>query len=148
MTFGDRTPARWSRRQSASAIVAVLTLVAAVLGCAALRVEMAGDASQPGMVASAAELASGPARLNHEPVPARRLGIGSTVNDDLAFKSPGLKRDRATAFAFSTPRSSDSLVAPTAGVIGWQQRVDTPPRPPTPVPAGHNLRIQFCVARC
>ncbi len=57
---------------------------------------MAGDASQPGMVASAAELASGPARLNHEPVPARRLGIGSTVNDDLAFKSPGLKRDRAT----------------------------------------------------
>lgn len=37
-----------------------------------------------------------------------------------------------------------------AAIAAWAAlvRVDTPPRPPTPVPAGHNLRIQFCVARC
>lgn len=138
---------RWSGRQSALAIVAALALVAAVLGCGALRAEMAASAAPPEAASSVSPI-SNPLNSDHESVPVRRLGVGSTVNDDKAFKSAAVKRDRGSTFALSTPRQSGSSAPPTLGIIWSQQRVDTPARPPASGPAGHNILIQFCVARC
>ncbi|WP_237394471.1 hypothetical protein [Mycobacterium intracellulare] len=130
------------------AIVAALALVAAVLGCGALRAEMAANASPPEAAASSVSPLSNPVHSDHESVPVRRLGVGSTVNDDKAFKSVALKRDRGSTFALSTPRQSGSSAPPTLGIIWSQQRVDAPARAPASSPAGHNILIQFCVARC
>jgi hypothetical protein len=130
------------------AIVAALALVAAVLGCGALRAEMAANALQPEVVVSSASPLSNPMHPDHESVPVRRLGVGSTVNDDKAFKSAGLKRDRGSTLALSTPRQSDSSVPPTVGIIWSQRRIDTPARAPASSPVGHNILIHFCVARC
>lgn len=137
----------WPRRQPALAIVAALALVAAVVGCGALRAEMAADASPPEVAASVSPI-SNPMHPDHESVPIRRLGVGSTVNDDKAFKSAGLRRDRGSTFALSTPRQSGSSVPPTLGMIWTQQRSDTPARAPASSPIGQNLLIHFCVARC
>lgn len=139
---------RWSRRKSALAIVAALALVAAVLGCGALRAEMAANAAPPEVAASSVSPLSNPMHPDHESVPVRRLGVGSTVNDDKAFKSVALKRDRGSTFALSTPRQSGSSTPPTLGIMWSQQRVDTAARAPASSPVGPNILIQFCVARC
>lgn len=141
-------PSRWSRRQCASTIVAALALLAAVLGFGALRTESRADVVQPDAVAISAGPVSGPMQLNNDSVSVRRLGVGSTVNDDKAFKSGGVKRDRLTALAFSTPRSAGSAVPPTVGVIWSAQRVDVPARAPSLCSTDQNLLIRFCVARC
>ncbi|WP_231995090.1 hypothetical protein [Mycobacterium sp. 852002-10029_SCH5224772] len=130
------------------AIVAALALVAAVLGCGALRAETAANASPPEVAAASANPLSNPMHPDHESVPVRRLGVGSTVNDDNAFKSAALKRNRGSTFALSTPRQSGSSTPPTLGIIWSQQRVDTPVRALASSPMGQNLLIQFCVARC
>jgi hypothetical protein len=109
---------------------------------------MAANALQPEVVVSSASPLSNPMHPDRESVPVRRLGVGSTVNDDKAFKSAGLKRDRGSTFALSTPRQSGSSAPPTLGIIWSQQRVDAPARAPASSPAGHNILIQFCVARC
>lgn len=141
-------PSRWSPGQSALAIVAVLALVAAVLGCGALRAEMASNASQPQMAGSSAGPLSIPMHADHESVPVRRLDLGSTVDDDKAFKNVGLKRDRGTTLALSTPRQSGSSVPSAVGMIWPQRRVDTPARAPASRPPGQNILIRYCVARC
>lgn len=141
-------PSRWSRGKSAWAIVAVLALVAAVLGCGALRAEMASNASHSEMAGSSAGPLSIPMHSDHESVPVRRLDLGSTVDDDKAFKNAGLKRDRGTTFALSTPRQSGSSIPPAVGMIWPQRRVDTPARAPASRPPGQDILIRFCVARC
>ncbi|MCA2242323.1 MULTISPECIES: hypothetical protein [Mycobacterium] len=108
---------------------------------------MAANASPPEVAASSVSPLSNPIYPDHESVPVRRLGVGSTVNDDKAFKSAALKRDRGSTFALSTPRQSGSSAPPAVGVIWSQQRVDTPARAPATSPVGHNI-FQYCVARC
>lgn len=109
---------------------------------------MAANAAPPEVAPSSVSPISNPIHSDHESVPVRRLGVGSTVNDDKAFKSAAVKRDRGSTFALSTPRQSGSSAPPTLGIIWSQQRVETPARPPASSPAGHNILIQFCVARC
>ncbi|ORB05114.1 hypothetical protein BST30_15010 [Mycobacterium mantenii] len=91
---------------------------------------------------------SGPTALTTESAPVRRVGVGSTVNDDQAFKSGGLKRFRSTTVALSTPRPSGSAVPPTVGILRFQQRVDAPARAPASSSVSQNLLIRFCIARC
>lgn len=146
VSFGFAMPSRWSP-QSVSAIVAVLALLAVLLGCAFLRAATTTDAL-PAAVASSTSPVSGPTELTNNSVPVRRLGVGSTVNDDKVFKSGGLKRDRATTLALSTPRPAGSAVPPLVGVVQSDQRVDAPARAPVSSCVDQNLLIRFCVARC
>jgi hypothetical protein len=139
---------RWSRRQAASAIVAALALLAVVLGCGSLRAATTTGASQPPVAASSASPVTGPTQLTNDSVPVRRMGVGSTVNDDNAFKSGGLKRGRATPLALSTPRSSGSAAPPMVGIVRSQHRVNAPARAPASSCVDQNTLIRFCVARC
>jgi hypothetical protein len=148
VSFGLRMPSRWLPRRSVLAIVAALALVAAVLGCGAVHAQMAALASQSSSAAPSASPDSGPTQLHSAAAPVRRLGVGSTVNDDKAFRSAGLKRDRATTLALSTPRWSDSATPPSVGTVRSEQRSDTPAGRPICRSVVHNLLIQFCVARC
>lgn len=109
---------------------------------------MAANASQPEVAVSSAGPLSNPTHPDHESVPVRRLGVGSTVNDDKAFKGGGLKRDRGSTFALSAPRQSGSSVPPTLGIIWSQPPGDTPARAPASSPTEQNRLIHFCVARC
>ncbi|TAM72235.1 MAG: hypothetical protein EPN51_04240 [Mycobacterium sp.] len=109
---------------------------------------MATNALQPEVAVSSASPLSNPMHADHESLPVRRLGVGSTVNDDKAFKSAGLKHDHGSTFALFTPRKSDSSVPPTVGIIWSQPRIDTPARAPASSRVGQNILIQFCIARC
>ncbi|RAV11098.1 hypothetical protein DQP57_12380 [Mycobacterium colombiense] len=103
---------------------------------------------QPPAVASSTSPVSGPTQLSNDSVPIRRLSAASTVNDDKAFKSGGLKRNRSTPIALSTPRSPASAAPPMVGIVRSQQRVDAPARAPAETCVDQNLLIRFCVARC
>lgn len=81
-------------------------------------------------------------------VPVRRLGVGSTVNDDKAFRNAGFQCNRATILALSTPRSFGSAAPPAVDNIRPVQRFHAPARPPASSSVVHNVVIQFCVARC
>lgn len=147
MSFrGASQPSRWSRRRSAVAVVAGLSLIAAALGCWALRTEIATDTSAP-VVAALSAPDAGQGHRADGSATARHADFGSTLDDDKAFKSAGLKRDRPTTFSLSTPRSpwTPSSLAAAA----WTVRPGEPCcRAPATVLAGQNLLAQLCVCRC
>lgn len=73
--------------------------------------------------------------------------FGSTLNDDKAFKSAGLKRNRPMTFSLSVPRWSwtPSLLAYAAKA---QRHVGaSSPRAPSTVLAGQDLLTKLCVSR-
>ncbi|WP_256251014.1 hypothetical protein [Mycobacterium malmoense] len=119
------------------AIVAALSLFAAALGCWALRAEIA--VGTPQSVAASPGAAAGSAWASHP-------GFGSTLNDDKAFKSAGLKRDRPMTFALSAPRSF-WLPTPLGSSAGARQPGDTCPRAPSAGVTGHDLLTKLCVSR-
>ncbi|ORA20460.1 hypothetical protein BST14_02215 [Mycobacterium arosiense ATCC BAA-1401 = DSM 45069] len=102
----------------------------------------------PPAVAALTSPVPGPMQLSNDAVPIRRLGVGSTVNDDKAFKGGGLKRDRPTALAFSTPRPAGPATPPMVAILRSEQRSDPPARAPASSCVEQNLLIRFCVARC
>lgn len=126
-------PSRWSRRRAAVAIVAGLSLVAVALGCWSPRSDVAPGASDAVVTALSAP------------------GVGhadsSASNDDKAFKSGGLKRDRAQGLPIPAPRSSGALSSLTRAA--WVQRpIDQSCRAPATGPAGQDLLARLCVCRC
>lgn len=137
---------RWLRRRSAVAIVAGLSLIAAALGCWALRTEIVTGTSAPAVVALSTPDA-GQGHLTDGSATASHADFGSTLNDDKAFKSAGLKRDRPTTFSLSTPRSP--WTPSSLALAAWTARPGEPCcRAPATVLAGQNLLAQFCVCRC
>jgi hypothetical protein len=128
------------------AVVAVLAFLAAVLGCWALRVEVIG-APQAETASPVAAPATSHGRFSAEWATVCRPDLDSTVNDDKAFKSAGLKRDRQTTFSIDVPRSSGSAMPSIERATRWQQPGDAASRAPTTVVADQNRLIQFCVDR-
>jgi hypothetical protein len=139
---GAARPSRW---RSVVAIVAGLSLVAAALGCWTLRPEIAAGPSAP-VVASLSAPDAGPGHLTDGSTPANRADFGSTLNDDKAFKSGGLKRDRATTFSLSAPRSPWTP-ASLAPVVWARGPGEVGCRASATVVAGQTLLAQLCVCR-
>ncbi len=98
-------------------------------------------------VTVAAAIDAGPPQFRDGSTPQRHPDFGSTLNDDKAFKSAGLKRDRPPTFSLAAPRWSwtpSSLATAT----GAQRRVDaSPSRAPSTVLAGQDLLAKLCVSR-
>jgi hypothetical protein len=96
---------------------------------------------------SVASTDTGPLQLRGGLAPHSHPDFGSTLNDDKAFKSAGLKRDRPTTFSLSVPRwpwTPSSLASAT----GSQRPVDAcPSRAPSTVLAGQDLLTKLCVSR-
>ncbi|MEB3983992.1 hypothetical protein OQ968_22340 [Mycobacterium sp. 663a-19] len=137
-------PSRWSRQRPAIVIVAALSLFAAALGCSALQIS--ADASAPPCV-SVSVFDAGPVHHKDGSALACHSDFGSTLNDDKAFKSAGLKRDRPPTFPLTVPRSLWSTPA-VAGGARWQQWGHPSTRAPVTTVAGQGLLTQLCVARC
>ncbi|UXA08716.1 hypothetical protein KXD96_11970 [Mycobacterium sp. SMC-2] len=118
---------------------AALSLFAAAFGFWAVQVGTAAGAPQPA--------AAGPLQLRDGSAPHSHSDFGSTLNDDKAFKSAGLKRDRPTTFWLSVPRSSWTPSS-LASVIGAQRPIDAcTPRAPSTVVTGQDLLTKLCVSR-
>ncbi|OBG41697.1 hypothetical protein A5672_12300 [Mycobacterium alsense] len=72
---------------------------------------------------------------------------GSTLNDDKAFKSGGLKRDRAPGFPTPAPRAAWTPTSPSPAA--WPPRAGEPCcRVSAGVLAGQDLLAHLCVCRC
>ncbi|OBI33777.1 hypothetical protein A5709_21075 [Mycobacterium sp. E1386] len=132
-------------RRSAVAVIAALSLFAAAFGFWALQV--AATAGPPQHVAvSIAATDTGP-QIRDGSTPHSHPDFGSTLNDDKAFKSAGLKRDRPTTFSLSVPRWSWTLSS-LASAAGAQRPLDAcPSRAPSTFLAGQDLLTKFCVSR-
>lgn len=142
---GAARPSRWSRRRSAVAVVAGLSLIAAALGCWTPRPETAAGPSAP-VVVSLSAPDGGQAHLTDGSTPAPRADFGSALNDDKAFKSGGLKRDRATTLSLTAPRTpwTPSSLAPVSWARGPGQASC---RASATVVVAQNLLAQLCVYR-
>lgn len=108
----------------------------------------AAAAGPPQQVAvSEAATDTGPPQSRDGSAPQSHPDFGSTLNDDKAFKSAGLKRDRPMTFSPAVPRWSwtPSSLAYAAKA---QRRVGAgSPRPPSTVLAGQDLLTKLCVSR-
>lgn len=90
---------------------------------------------------------AGPPQFNDGSAPKSHPDFGSTLNDDKAFKSAGLKRDRPTTFSLSVPRGSWPLSS-LAPAIGAQRPTDAcATRAPSTGLAAQDLLTTFCVSR-
>lgn len=146
MSFRAGRPSRRPRRQPALAVFAVLSLFAAAFGCWALQAGAAASASQQPAVSAVAP-DTGALQFNNGSAPKSHPDFGSTLNDDKAFKSAGLKRDRPTTFSLSVPRESWPLSSLTPA-IGAQRPTDAcTPRAPSTFLAVPDLLTTLCVSR-
>jgi hypothetical protein len=134
-----------SSRRSVVAVVAALSLLAAAFGYGALRTAAIAQASPP-VAASLLYFDAGPAHVGADFAPARHLHPVSTLNDDKAFKSGGLKRDRPPTFTFDAPRAFSSS-APVSWTTSVGTRRGGGARAPSTVHACNNLLTQLCVSR-
>ncbi|OBH99282.1 hypothetical protein A5679_19855 [Mycobacterium scrofulaceum] len=131
------------RRHPAVAVFAALSLFAAAFGFWALQVGTQAGSSQHGAVPAAAT-APAPSGVSSAPRP--HPDFGSTLDDDKAFKSAGLKRDRPTTFSLSVPRWAWTLSF--ASATGAQRPIEAcSPRAPSTVLAAQDILTIFCVSR-
>ncbi|KZS60376.1 hypothetical protein A4G27_23080 [Mycobacterium kansasii] len=142
---GRGEPTRWQR---AIAVVAALSLLSALAGCWALRVERATWLADP-VVASHDAVGIGPARKRNE-IGTRATGNsdhGSSSTGHKPFKSPGLKRDRPPTWSRSAP-SQWSLPTPASlTAAGHPAGVPGAPAPAVAVSSQDIVNL-LCVARC
>ncbi|WP_082946272.1 hypothetical protein [Mycobacterium sp. E1747] len=125
------------------AVVAALSLFAAAFGFWALQVATQAGPPQPVSVSAAA---TGPAQFGDISASRTHPDFGSTINDDKAFKSAGLKRDRPTTFSLSAPRSAWTLSS-FASATGAQRPIEAcSSRAPSTVVAAQLLTM-LCVSR-
>ncbi|OBI42214.1 hypothetical protein A5707_06195 [Mycobacterium kyorinense] len=124
---------RPSPSQPAIAIVAVVCVLVAVLGCWLLRFERAVPDTPPSATASSAAHGDH-AQLEHATAPTSHT----------AFKSAGLHRDRPPAPLRVIPASQTS---PLSAPIVWSWPGGTCARAPAPDHSGQDLLTQFCITR-
>ncbi|WP_082968194.1 hypothetical protein [Mycobacterium scrofulaceum] len=126
------------------AVFAALSLFAAAFGFWALQVGTQAGSSQHGAVPAAAT-ATAPSGVSSAPQP--HPDFGSALDDDKAFKSAGLKRDRPTTFSLSVPRWAWTLSS-SASATGAQPPIEAcSPRAPSAVLAAQDILTIFCVSR-
>ncbi|MCV7310028.1 hypothetical protein [Mycobacterium paraffinicum] len=99
------------------------------------------------LAVSVATAGTGTLEFRDGSAPRSHPDFGSTLNDDKAFKSAGLKRDRPTTFSLAVPRWSWALSS-LASATGAQRPLDAcPSRAPSTVLAGQDLLTKLCVSR-
>lgn len=147
MSFrGAGIPSRRPRRRSALAVLAILSLFAAAFGFWVLQAGAAASTPQQAAVAAVAP-DTGPLQFKDGSAAESHPDFGSTLNDDNAFKSAGLKRNRPTTFSLSVPRASWPLSS-LAPAIGAQRPTDgCGPRAPSIVRTAQDLLTTLCVSR-
>ncbi|WP_082948080.1 hypothetical protein [Mycobacterium sp. 852002-51613_SCH5001154] len=112
-----------------------------------MQVEAAAGPPQHVAASVATTTRTGTLEFRDGSAPRSHPDFGSTLNDDKAFKSAGLKRDRPTTFSLSVPRWSWTLSS-LASATGAQRPLDVgPSRAPSTVLAGQDLLTKLCVSR-
>ncbi|MGD1254142.1 hypothetical protein ACKUT9_07815 [Mycobacterium seoulense] len=128
-------------------MLAALSLFAAAFGFWASQVGSAPGPPQQVVSTVAAAPGTGPLQSTKAPAPQSHDDMGSTLNDDKAFRSAGLKRDRPTTFALSAPRWSWTLSS-LAPATGAYRPVDARRScAPSTVLADRDLLTTLCVSR-
>jgi hypothetical protein len=106
---------------------------------------LAGAPQQVAMSVAATD--AGPLQFRDGSAPQIHPDLGSDLNDDKAFKSAGLKRDRPTTFSLSVPRWSWTPSS-LASAGGAQRPLNAcSSRAPSTVLAGQDLLTKLCVSR-
>ncbi|OCB37457.1 hypothetical protein A5676_17860 [Mycobacterium malmoense] len=146
-------PQRW---RPGVAIVAVLCLIAALVGSWAVRSQAAAPASPPSIAVSHDAIGAGsavePSRVHADMAdPASHLKRNApTSTDQKSFKTAGIKRDRPPTWSRGAPPQWWLATPISLNTAGINAPGPDPAHTPSPIRAlaGHQLLSLICIARC